>query len=51
MNKKKISNLSQKEKFLRAIKEEQCESIEGFEKKLKKMARVKKLGQKKKPKK
>jgi hypothetical protein len=48
---KKAAPLTQKQKFLRAVEEENCEPIEIFEKKLKKMSRVKKLEEQKKPKK
>ena len=36
MNQKKVKKTSQSEKFLRAVEEENCESIEEFEGKLKK---------------
>ena len=37
---KKAAKISQKEKFLRAVKEENCDPIEVFEKKLKKISRI-----------
>ena len=37
---KKTKKISQQQKFLKAIEEENCEPIEEFEKKIKKISRV-----------